>query len=104
LIASGTARLVGSAADVIAALTGHPSPVDGGRQRYRITASASFDDGRWHTRTVPDFFVYAHSAYEAADHAHQVVFAADPHARGATLNAGVYGPDGYQAVQVSSTS
>ena len=104
LITSRTARLVCTAADVIAAVTEHPSPVDGGRQRYRITATASFDDGRWHTRTVPDFFVEAESAPAAADRAYEVVFAADPHARGATLNAGVYGPDGYEAVQVSSTS
>lgn len=104
LIASGTARLVGSAADVIAALTGPSAPADGGMKRYRITGTASFDDGRWHTRPVPDFFVEATSAYEAADRAYEVVFAADPHVRGATLNAGVYGPDGYEAVQVSSTS
>lgn len=103
-IASGTARLVCTAADVIAALTGPPSPVDGGRQRYRITAKASFDDGRWRTRSVPDFFVMASSAHEAADRAYEVVFAANPDARGTTLTAGVYGPGGYEAVEVSSTS
>ena len=103
LIASGTARLVASAADVIAAVDNH-RPLAGGRVLYRISATASWDDGRWRSRKVPDFFVDADSAYRAADRAFEVVFTARPEPCGDTLAAGVFGPDGYEAVQVSSTT
>jgi DNA processing protein len=105
LLAGHGAHLVEGASGVLAAISSQLPPAPpGDGNLYRITGVASWDDGRWRTRQVPDFHVVAGSARAAADLAYEVVFAATD-ARGATLDAGVFGPDGsHEAVQVSSTS
>ena len=106
LIADGRAQLVTDAASVLDVISRQFAPVPPGcPDLYRITGTASWDDGRWRSRRVPDFHVEADSTRAAADLAHQVVFTASPQSRGDTLDAGVFGPSGsYEAVQVSSTS
>ncbi|MFK3983104.1 DNA-processing protein DprA [Micromonospora sp. NPDC050397] len=102
LIAEGTARLVILAADVIAAID-PPVVPDGSEQSlFQVTGTASWDDGRWHTRQVPEFLVRAASHRDAADRGFEVIFAANPHAY-ATFDAGVVGPGGvYEAIQITT--
>ncbi|WP_433616848.1 DNA-processing protein DprA [Dactylosporangium sp. CA-139114] len=106
LLAAGAAHLVTDAASVLAALTapspGRPAGFDSG-ELYRVSGTAGWDDGWWHAKTVPPFYVASDSHHNAADQAFQVLFTAPK--PGATLTAGVYGPDGtYQAVEVSTTT
>ncbi|WP_211349195.1 DNA-processing protein DprA [Micromonospora pisi] len=102
LIADGTARLVALAADVIAAID-PPLVPDGSEQSlFQITGTASWDDGRWRTRHMPEFLVRAASHRDAADRGFEVIFATNPHAY-ATFDAGVVGPGGvYEAIQVTT--
>ncbi|GIE90511.1 DNA-processing protein DprA [Actinoplanes regularis] len=105
LIAEGSAQLVTGATGVLDAIGRQFTPAPAGVPNlYRIVGTASWDDGRWRTRRLPDFHVEADTARSAADHAYQVVFAANPQARGNTLTCGVFGPNGvYEAVEVSCT-
>jgi DNA processing protein len=105
LIGAGVAQLTATAADVIANVTGRRPGVAGDPQLYRITARASWEDGYWRSRKVPDFYVAADFPFEAALRGYEVVFAVHSQPCGDTLVCGVLGPDGgYETVQVSSTS
>ena len=105
-IASGAARLAFDSGSVVTALTAHTTPgqpagFDSG-ELYRVAGTAEWDEGWWHAKDIPPFYVPASSHNEAAERAFEVLFTASR--AGATLNAGVYAPDGtYHAVQVSTT-
>ncbi|GAB7040409.1 MULTISPECIES: DNA-processing protein DprA [Catenuloplanes] len=102
LLASGAMTVTG-AQDILRALAGPGTAVEA-TQVFRVYGAASWDDGHWRTRRVPDFAVEATSHREAADLAYEVVFAAHPGAAGATLDAGIVDPAGiYEAVQVASS-
>lgn len=104
LLAAG-ARLVTCAADIEVALGSPTAGIVDGSGLYRVTVTASWDDGYWRTRTVPPFTVTAASHHAAADTAFGIVFSAHPDATGATLTAGIVDPAGvYETVCVSSTT